>query len=696
MGNYVNSLNYNGSLIRWCLMVILFFGSSLLFGAQVPSAQSPTPVLYHFGMTTSYYGKAKLLEKLYFPQPLARYPQPKMVFTLPSTWKMSPGDNLDWARSDFDDSGWETVNISKAWIEEEGRDYSHTGWYRLTIHLNPASFESACGLAVSPVTFSGYEVFVNGKRISQIGKFSPSGQTFVPVTTVFPLSSELVDASGRVVIALRTRWDQPFAKAFYRWRTFSTPTCQIGDFAYLSLEAQTGIQQDLLQDVPRLFVASLIALVGLYHLLLFAQRRQLKEYLWFALITFSISLVAISISLWPARHCAVENLMAGTRVGSFFAIIFGFEFADELFGTGNTKWVRSIQGLLVLCVVLVVVYPPVVMTQFTRVSLSFPLIWGMWFSTVVFRQAWLGNTDARIISVGIVGVIVSQIFMIASLEGYLPAYPPGPVGFLVLVVSMLISLSTRFSRINAELDALNRDLEAKVEQRTLELADANHQLAAANAILHDENRLVRERELEARTHAQQAQLQMLRYQLNPHFLFNVLNSIGVLAFIDPKRTFQMVTGLSEFLRYSLQTTDTTLVALKDEMKAIRHYLELQQVRFEDRLEIQFDISPDSEKALLPTFLIQPLVENAIKYGMQTSPRPLVIRISARYHQHRLELRVGNTGRWVSETDRPLFQEGTGIGLKNVQTRLAKSQFRQADFRIFQSNGWVWVRIRLIS
>ncbi|HNG94101.1 MAG TPA: histidine kinase [Acidobacteriota bacterium] len=642
-------------------MGILFFGASLLFCAQVTSAQSPTPVL-----------------------------------TLPSTWKMSPGDNPDWAKPDFDDSGWETVNISKAWIEEEGHDYRHTGWYRLTVHLNLTSFESACGLAVSPVTFSGYEVFVNGKRIGQIGKFSPLGQTFVPVTTIFPLSSELVDASGRVVIALRTRWDQPFAKAFYRWRTFPASTCRIGNFAYLSLEAQTGIQQDLLQDVPRLFVASLIALVGLYHLLLFAQRRQLKEYLWFALITFSISLVAISISLWPARHFAVENLMAGTRVGSFFAIIFGFEFADDLFGTGNTKWVRSIQALLVLCVVLVVVYPPVVMTQFTRVSLSFPLIWGIWFSTVVFRQAWRGNTDARIISVGIVGVIVSQIFMLASVEGYLPAYPPGPVGFLVLVVSMLISLSTRFSRINAELDALNRDLEAKVEQRTLELADANQQLAAANAILHDENRLVRERELEARTHAQQAQLQMLRYQLNPHFLFNVLNSIGVLAFIDPKRTFQMVTGLSEFLRYSLQTTDITLAPLKDEIKAIRHYLELQQVRFEERLEIQFEISPDSENIRLPAFLIQPLVENAIKYGMQTSPKRLLIRLMARQHRNRLELRIANTGQWVSEVDRPLFEEGTGIGLSNVQTRLAKSQFRRTDFRIFQSNGWVWVRIRVTS
>ncbi|HMZ81396.1 MAG TPA: histidine kinase, partial [Acidobacteriota bacterium] len=336
------------------------------------------------------------------------------------------------------------------------------------------------------------------------------------------------------------------------------------------------------------------------------------------------------------------------------------------------------------------------MTQFTRVSLSFPLIWGIWFSTVVFRQAWRGNTDARIISVGIVGVIVSQIFMLASVEGYLPAYPPGPVGFLVLVVSMLISLSTRFSRINAELDALNRDLEAKVEQRTLELADANQQLAAANAILHDENRLVRERELEARTHAQQAQLQMLRYQLNPHFLFNVLNSIGVLAFIDPKRTFQMVTGLSEFLRYSLQTTDITLAPLKDEIKAIRHYLELQQVRFEERLEIQFEISPDSENIRLPAFLIQPLVENAIKYGMQTSPKRLLIRLMARQHRNRLELRIANTGQWVSEVDRPLFEEGTGIGLSNVQTRLAKSQFRRTDFRIFQSNGWVWVRIRVTS
>lgn len=170
--------------------------------------------------------------------------------------------------------------------------------------------------------------------------------------------------------------------------------------------------------------------------------------------------------------------------------------------------------------------------------------------------------------------------------------------------------------------------------------------------------------------AQTAQLQMLRYQLNPHFLFNSLNSIRALIDENEQTAREMITELSEFLRYSLESKKYSNVPLRDEINALRYYFAIQKKRYEEKLLVDFSIAENAAEFPVLSFLIHPLVENAVKYGMQTSAMPLRIRIRARLLAGGLQLEVYNTGRWLPPA-KPEANKvpGTGTGLENVRQRL---------------------------
>ena len=151
---------------------------------------------------------------------------------------------------------------------------------------------------------------------------------------------------------------------------------------------------------------------------------------------------------------------------------------------------------------------------------------------------------------------------------------------------------------------------------------------------------------EANALAQSAQLQMLRYQLNPHFLFNSLNSIRALIDEDKSNAKNMITELSEFLRYSLISKNFKDVPLIDEIEAIEHYFAIEKKRYEEKLDVKIEIEPLAEDYPVLSFLIHPLTENAVKYGMQTSKLPLTISIRAKVIENRLNIEVCNSGKWI--------------------------------------------------
>ncbi len=170
--------------------------------------------------------------------------------------------------------------------------------------------------------------------------------------------------------------------------------------------------------------------------------------------------------------------------------------------------------------------------------------------------------------------------------------------------------------------------------------------------------------------AHQAQLKMLRYQLNPHFLFNTLNAISTLVLDnDPKGANGMLRRLSSFLRYSLVNQPTQKVTLDQEIHALMLYLDIEVVRFRDRLNIDWQIEEDARRAMIPSLLLQPLIENALKYAIAPSEDGGTITISAKLEKRRLIMRVRDQGPGIGEGVEKMPQSSSGVGLANIRGRL---------------------------
>jgi two-component system, LytTR family, sensor kinase len=160
-----------------------------------------------------------------------------------------------------------------------------------------------------------------------------------------------------------------------------------------------------------------------------------------------------------------------------------------------------------------------------------------------------------------------------------------------------------------------------------------------------------------------AQLQRLRYQLNPHFLFNTLNAIRALVDEDTKRAKKMVTDLSEFLRYSLVSRNKSVVLFKDELDSIRLYLSIEQQRYEDKLHVLWEIEPQTELFPIPSFTVFPLIEYAVKCGIATCKLPLRLQVHASFQHATFHIVIRYSGSAMTDTN------CTENGFTQVQTRL---------------------------
>lgn len=175
--------------------------------------------------------------------------------------------------------------------------------------------------------------------------------------------------------------------------------------------------------------------------------------------------------------------------------------------------------------------------------------------------------------------------------------------------------------------------------------------------------------LQANSVAHQAQLKMLRYQLNPHFLFNTLNAISTLILLKDNVTANgMVTKLSDFLRYSLEKDPMKKVTLSSEIQALALYLAIEKVRFEERLQVNLNISEHCGDALVPSMILQPIVENAIKYAIATQEKGGSITITVNNFANDLLIEVADDGPGAAIIDGNLYREN-GVGLVNTRERL---------------------------
>jgi hypothetical protein len=187
------------------------------------------------------------------------------------------------------------------------------------------------------------------------------------------------------------------------------------------------------------------------------------------------------------------------------------------------------------------------------------------------------------------------------------------------------------------------------------------------------NAAIRERDLqlaEARTLAQTAQLTALRLQLNPHFLFNTLNAISSLIVTGRNRDGEaMLSRLCVFLRTALVGDGRSEVTLGEELETLQTYLEIESIRFGDRLTIEFAAADELIELPVPNFILQPLVENAIKHAVAPTSRPVVVRVGARRDGQSLILSVSDNGRAFAPGRGEGSGSGTGVGLENTRRRL---------------------------
>jgi sensor histidine kinase YesM len=204
----------------------------------------------------------------------------------------------------------------------------------------------------------------------------------------------------------------------------------------------------------------------------------------------------------------------------------------------------------------------------------------------------------------------------------------------------------------------------------------------------------RETAHKAETLAKDVQLKMLRYQINPHFLFNVLNSIYTLIDENTEKAKKLVIDMSEYYRYTLNKQQLS-VSIEKEVESILKYLEIQKTRFEEEFEYEISVDENLKSVLIPSFIIHLLIENAVKYGTKTMKQKLIIRLSAILVDKKLIISVSNTGKLVYETpSSENNSNGTSNGIENLKSRLGLYYDNNYSFTLKEEEGWVVAAIEI--
>lgn len=210
----------------------------------------------------------------------------------------------------------------------------------------------------------------------------------------------------------------------------------------------------------------------------------------------------------------------------------------------------------------------------------------------------------------------------------------------------------------------------------------------------DYSRRFHERELRA-SHLErrlaQARLQALQMQLNPHFLFNTLHAISSLMHRDVEAADRMLTRLGDLLRYALDSSGEQEVPLRRELQFLQSYLEIEQTRFGERLRVELDVPPETLDLRVPNLILQPLVENAIRHGIEPQSKPGCLRLRARAADGRLVLEVSDNGVGLAANAAP----EEGVGLSNTRARLAHMYGADHSFELLNgAEGGLTVRLTI--
>ncbi|WP_445665637.1 sensor histidine kinase [Fodinibius sp. AD559] len=239
-----------------------------------------------------------------------------------------------------------------------------------------------------------------------------------------------------------------------------------------------------------------------------------------------------------------------------------------------------------------------------------------------------------------------------------------------------------------------------LEEKTWIMSSAYFEYAITFSVIHimdsmKKLRLRKQQAAELRELSTRQQIANLKAQLNPHFLFNTLNSINAMVSKDVGQTRDMITGLSDMLRYSIRSFEKDRVALSEELEFVRQYLELEKHRYGDRLQYAIAIDEDLSNVEIPPMIIQPIVENAVKHGIAPTEEGGEVNISISHDGEEMTVSVEDTGRGLDDPEE--VNSSDGIGIRNTDEHLQKRYGRQSklQFESLNPHGTkVWFRIPL--
>lgn len=357
---------------------------------------------------------------------------------------------------------------------------------------------------------------------------------------------------------------------------------------------------------------------------------------------------------------------AESRAGRMFLSISCLSWAVLLFITASTIYVVGFRPLALVVKMTLALWVPYLLLT--------PLVWPMVRRFRISATRWRSSLPVHLLA-SVIFVVVCESCFVAVVgwlapaveaaydagPGRLPGHPPlpsnagggdSPVGF---------TSGSGLPRPNLRMAMIKAVANLPLYWVLSALAHA----LLASARLHEQEK----RAAELNMHLARAQLSGLQTQIQPHFLFNTLNSISALIPRDARLANQMILNLSELLRMSLRDSDRQEVTLEEELQLLRHYVDIQQLRFGERLCFRLEHDEPSLRVRVPALLLQPLVENAIRHGVEPSEQPEEVLVQARTQGGILTLEVVNTCH-APVAERPSGAASTGLGLPNTAARLA--------------------------
>jgi two-component sensor histidine kinase len=428
-----------------------------------------------------------------------------------------------------------------------------------------------------------------------------------------------------------------------------------------------------------LLVAADVALFGclvfmaLYHLVLYFFRRSARTYAIFAVLCFA----------W-----GIHTPVLGAS-GNTLALLFDdFPWVLQLKG----EQISLTWGVAAILIHFVALYPAELAPRAARISAAlatgisalilvlptrladltvivtelsavFVVVYSIAGCALAVRR---GRPGAWVTLIGCVVLAGAGINDLLHDQGVIHTLFISHAGVLFFCVSQAMVLGTNLQRAYA---GLERTLEVERELETQ-----------------------RQREAEARLQAETERLAKLRYQLNPHFLFNSLTSIRGAILLDREAARRMVSDLAALLRRALSLGARDQITVREEVELLETYLRIERARLGDQLRAEVDCQEGLGAESIPTLVLQPLAENAIKHGRKSSAHPLVVRVTLRRHAEHLHVCIANTGTWKEPEDAGPQAQGYGLGI--IRERLERIYAGRQALTIATEDGWVRVELKL--